>query len=84
MHFKNLLKCINCDKNIILTKENSLRMFMTDNLICNHCHTLSEFPFYWLLAQMESSITKNKSTEDSVWKDTILSRMFKANKLETL
>lgn len=81
-NLKNLLKCINCDKNIILTKENSLRMFMTDNLICNHCHTLSEFPFYWLLAQTESSITKNKSTEDSVWKDTILSRMFKANKLE--
>ncbi|WP_026470858.1 hypothetical protein [Alkanindiges illinoisensis] len=78
---KEFLKCIYCNKTINLTKENSLRMFMTDKLICNHCHTHLDFPFYWLLAQTKISITSTNSDDDSAWKDTILARMFKSTEI---
>lgn len=78
---KNFLKCIHCKKQIILTKENALRMFMIDNLICNNCHMNSSFPFYWILSQTQASITQKNTQEDNIWKDTILSRMFKSKKL---
>ncbi len=78
---KNFLKCTHCDKLITLTKENSLRMFMTDILVCNHCHHNSDFPFYWLLSQAKISITHTKSDDENVWKNTILSRMFKSKEI---
>lgn len=82
--FKKLLQCIHCGNNITLTKENSLRMFMTGMLICNHCHMNSEFPFYWLLSQSKAKIEQNDVNTDDVWSNTILSRMFQSSKEENL
>lgn len=76
--YKDFLNCIHCGEQIYLTKENSLRMYMTGTLICNHCHSDSEFPFYWLLSRSTANYEKDESEEDKVWKDTILSRMFRA------
>ncbi|WPP56695.1 hypothetical protein SOI69_05370 [Acinetobacter pittii] len=75
--FKPLLNCIHCEKSMRIQKENSLRMFMLDHLICNHCHQLSEFPFYWLVAQNKIFISENNSQAENIWKNTILSRIFK-------
>ena len=75
---KDFLQCIHCGEQIFLTKENSLRMFMTGILICNHCHQNSDFPFYWLLSQSTATFKKDESEDDNVWKETILSRMFKS------
>lgn len=79
---KDFLQCIHCEKKIFLTKENSLRMFMTGTLICNHCHQDSEFPFYWLLSKSTATYKRDESKDDNVWKNTILSRMFKSEKDE--
>lgn len=78
--FGEFLQCIHCGKKIFLTKENSLRMYMTGVLICNHCHFDSEFPFYWLLSKSSTRFKRDDSEDDNVWKDTILSRMFKSQK----
>ena len=81
--FGEFLQCIHCGKNIFLSKENSLRMYMMGILICNHCHQNSEFPFYWLLSKSTATFKKDES-ENNVWKDTILSRMFKSEKDENI
>lgn len=78
--FGEFLQCIHCGKKIFLTKENSLRMYMTGVLICNHCQFDSEFPFYWLLSKSSTIFKGDDSEDDNVWKDTILSRMFKSQK----
>lgn len=78
--FGEFLQCVHCGKKIFLTKENSLRMYMTGVLICNHCHFDSEFPFYWLLSKSSTTFKRDDSEDDNVWKDTILSRMFKSQK----
>ncbi|QPF39125.1 hypothetical protein H0S58_06525 [Acinetobacter sp. TTH0-4] len=75
--FQPLLNCIHCKKAIKIKKENSLKMFMLNHLICNSCNQYSEFPFYWLMAQMKISISQNNSDDTNIWKDTILSRMFR-------
>lgn len=81
---KDFLKCIHCGEQIFLTKGNSLRMFMTGTLICNHCHQDSEFPFYWLLSKSTTSYKRDNSENDNAWKDTILSRMFHTEKDDDL
>ena len=78
--FGEFLQCIHCGKKIFLTKENSLRMYMTGVLICNHCQFDSEFPFYWLLSKSSTRFNGDDYEDDNVWKDTILSRMFKSQK----
>lgn len=81
---KDFLQCIHCGEQIFLTKENSLRMFMTGTLICNHCHQNSEFPFYWLLSKSTATFKKDESEDNSSWKDTILYRIFKSEKDENI
>ncbi|MBN6534182.1 hypothetical protein JZM39_00175 [Acinetobacter pittii] len=76
-NFKSFLGCIHCKKTIKIQKENALRMFMLNQLFCNHCYMYSDFPFYWLIAQVKISISHNNSDEIDIWKNTILSRMFK-------
>lgn len=82
--FGELLQCIHCRKKIFLTKENSLRMYMTGVLICNHCHYNSEFPYYWLLSKSSATFKKDDAEDDNFWKDTILSRMFKSEKEQNI
>lgn len=74
--FQPFLNCIHCNKTIKIQKENSLKMLMLNQLVCNHCHQNSDFPFYWLIAQGKIFISQNNSDDPNIWKKTILSRMF--------
>ncbi len=58
--FKEFLKCIHCNDELLLNKDNFSRILISEKFNCNGCKLENEFPFYWLLAQAKLSLVNNK------------------------
>jgi hypothetical protein len=56
------LKCLHCETPFRLTRDNAMRMYLREELICGKCGLPSPLPLYWLLAQGKVRITRKNGT----------------------
>lgn len=52
-HFKELLKCPNCDAELGVTRAAAPRFFIAEMIDCTHCADAYHFPFGWLLSKLD-------------------------------
>ena len=49
--FGHFLRCVSCGTQMVVTNENSARLFMAEEIECPRCAVSQQFPLWWLLAQ---------------------------------
>lgn len=57
-HLKPFLKCIHCQTQIKLTRENAIRMYFRESLECQKCGLPTPIPLYWIFARGNIKITR--------------------------
>jgi len=57
-HLRSFLSCPHCDARLRLTRQNSIEMYLREQLHCYKCSLTSPFPLYWLLTKAKVTITR--------------------------
>jgi len=62
--FKNTLKdfiqCIHCGAELKIKKKYAPLFFLNEQLYCEKCNLITDFPLYWLMSKTNLSITREK------------------------
>lgn len=59
----DFFKCIHCDADLKIRKKHAPLFYLKEQVYCDNCNLISEFPLYWLLAKAKFSITREKTDE---------------------
>jgi predicted RNA-binding Zn-ribbon protein involved in translation (DUF1610 family) len=58
------MNCPHCKKKVSIGRKATGRFFLAQRARCNNCGSEYDFPLFWLLSQVEWSITSSKSDKD--------------------
>lgn len=59
-NFKDFLQCIHCKSDIKIKKKYAPLFYIQEQLYCENCNSITEFPLYWLMAKTGLSITNEE------------------------
>lgn len=57
---KDFLQCIHCGEDIKIKKKHAPLFYLSEQLYCEKCQMITEFPLYWLMSKTNLSITREK------------------------
>lgn len=58
--FKDFLQCIHCGDDLQIKKKYAPLFYLNEQLYCEHCNLITEFPLYWLMSKANLSINRDK------------------------
>ena len=60
-HLAPFLKCIHCESPLKIDRANAPKMYIREQISCNSCGLVSEFPLYWIMGTAKMTINRDSN-----------------------